>query len=84
MQARDALVSLGYEPLVGFDDVPLDHLPAMIRKTGWQWRGDYFDVEIPFAVELHFRLWDAGTEHIPIQGLEAFWDRRTASRMDGF
>jgi predicted MFS family arabinose efflux permease len=84
VKASDALVSLGYESLGGFDDVPLDHLPAMIRKTGWQWRGDYFDVEIPFAVELHFRLWDAGTEYIPIQGLEAFWDRRTLSNVDSF
>jgi predicted MFS family arabinose efflux permease len=83
-QARDALVSLGYEPVAGFDNVPLDHLPSMVPKTRWQWRGDYFDIDIPFAVELHFRLWDAATEHIPIPGLQVFWDRRTISRIDCF
>ena len=83
-RARDALVSLEFEPVAGFDNVPLDHLPAMVRKTGWQWRGDYFDIDIPFAVELHFRLWDAATEHIPIPGLQVFWDRRIISRIDSF
>jgi MFS family permease len=84
MAARDALRSLRYEPLHGTDRVPLDHLPAMIRKTGWQWRGDYFDPGIPLAIELHFRLWDAGTERIPLAGLDEFWDRRTLRRVEDF
>ena len=84
MQAKNALVELGYEPLSGFDKFPLDHLPAMIRKTGWQWKGDFFDVEMPFAAELHFRLWDPETEHIAIDGLEAFWERRTQGHIDDF
>jgi predicted MFS family arabinose efflux permease len=84
LHAKDALLRLGYEPLAGFDHVPLDHLPAMVRKTGWRWRGDYFDIDIPFAVELHLRLWDAETEHIPIHGLEAFWNRRVLTRIDRF
>ncbi len=62
--ARDVLASLGYEPLSGFDALPIDHLPAMIRKTGWRWQGDYFDPSSPLSVELHFRLWDADTERI--------------------
>ncbi len=84
MRAKDALLSLGYEPVEGFGGVPLDHLPAMIRKTGWQWRGDYFDVNMPLGVELHFQLWDRETEHIVVAGLESFWGRRKRSCIGDF
>jgi Uncharacterised nucleotidyltransferase len=58
LRARDVALGLGYEPVSGFERHPIDHLPVMIRRTGWQWRGDYFDVEMPLSLELHFRLWD--------------------------
>ena len=41
------------------EDFPTDHLPALIRKTGWEWRGDFFDPEIPTAIELHHRFWNS-------------------------
>jgi MFS family permease len=75
-QARGALNSLGYEPLAGMEEFPTDHLPVMIRKTGWQWRGDFFDPDIPVAVDLHFRLWDRETERFEAPGWEEFWTRR--------
>jgi len=80
--ARKVLASIGYEPLSGFANHPIDHLTAMIRKTGWQWSGDYFDPGAPLAVELHFRLWDAGTERIGLAGLEPMWDRRVERRIE--
>jgi hypothetical protein len=49
----------------------------MIRRTGWRWRGDYFDPEQPFPVELHFRFWNPSAECIPVDGLDEFWRRRT-------
>jgi MFS family permease len=81
--ARKVLASIGYEPISGFETLPIDHLTAMIRKTGWQWRGDYFDTDAPLSVELHFRLWDADTERIGVAGLEPMWDRRVERRMEG-
>jgi hypothetical protein len=75
--ARLALDRLGYRPLPGFANVPLDHLPVMMRPSAWQWRGDYFDTEFPVMVDLHFRLWDVGTERIRVPGTEAFWEHRT-------
>lgn len=69
-QARAAFELLraqGYEPVVGRQRAPLDHLPALARKTGWEWRGDFFDTDIPAAIELHFRLWDAEFERIPVE-----------------
>ena len=56
----------------------------MIRRTGWRWKGDFFDLDIPLSVELHFRLWDSATEYISIEGLDRFWDRRTPHRIGDF
>ena len=81
-RARDAAMRLGYEPIEGLGDLPIDHLPRMIRKTGWRWQGDFFDVEMPVSLELHFRLWDADTERFAPGGLEAFWSRREIRRLD--
>ena len=74
--AREAALGIGYEPVSGRDRHPTDHLPTLIRKTGWEWRGDYFDPELPVALELHFRLWDSGTEGFAVSGVEDFWKRR--------
>jgi MFS family permease len=83
LRARDVAASLGYEPITGFERHPIDHLPVMIRKTGWHWRGDYFDVEMPLPLELHFRLWDEQTERFGAEGLEDFWARRQNRELDG-
>ena len=82
LAARDILLPLRYEALKGLERLPVDHLPVMIRRTGWRWRGDYFDPEIPPEVELHFRLWDGATERFAPAGLEAFFDRRGESVVD--
>ncbi len=72
--ARDALLKLGYEPVPGWKDV--DHLPAMVRKTGYEWSGDYFDPEMPVGVEIHFQFWDEASLCLRPAGLDAFWTRR--------
>jgi MFS family permease len=82
-EARDIALKLGYEPFSTADRFPVDHLPTMIRKTGWEWRGNYFDPELPLSLELHFRLWDEQTEHIKIEGLQEFWERRERRSVDG-
>jgi hypothetical protein len=83
MATRDALLALDYEPLPGMAGFPTDHLPAMVRKTGWEWCGDFFDSEIPPSVDLHFRWWDAQTERFEAPGVEEFWQRRTLVEIDG-
>jgi hypothetical protein len=80
--ARDALLALGSQPIGGMQGLAMDHLPTMIRKTGWQWRGDYFDPDLPAGVEVHFRFWDAPTECIRVEGLADFWTRRQGHRLD--
>jgi MFS family permease len=69
-------LGLGYEAVTGSDRHPVDHLPTLVRKSGWEWRGDYFDPEMPPSLELHFRLWDARTEGFAVPCVEEFWQRR--------
>ena len=80
--ASAVALGLGYEPLGGERRHPVDHLPTLIRKTGWEWRGDYFDPELPLALELHFRLWDEGTEGFALPGVDQFWQRRQRRTME--
>ncbi len=80
--ARDAALQLGYEPITPFDRHPINHLPTLVRKTGWEWRGDHFDPHIPVSLELHFQFWDAGTERFGPSGLEKFWERRESRQVD--
>ena len=75
-QARDAIRELGYEPVHSHERFPTDHLPPLVRKTGWEWNGDYFDPDIPSVVELHFRLWDEATERFAVHDVAHFWGRR--------
>jgi Uncharacterised nucleotidyltransferase len=81
-RARDVARNLGYGVIEGFDDFAIDHLPRMARRTGWRWRGDFFDVEMPLSLELHFRLWDSGTERFAPEGIEKFWARREFRSID--
>ncbi len=80
-QAFDAAIGLGYQPIAEHS-YPIDHLPMMVRRTGWQWRGDFFDAESPVSLELHFRLWDELTERFEPVGLDQFWLRRQPRELD--
>jgi predicted MFS family arabinose efflux permease len=83
LRAYDVARELTYEPIVPGDRHAIDHLPTLIRRTGWEWKGDYFDVDLPLALELHFRFWDQQTERFAPHGLEQFWERRVAANVDG-
>jgi putative nucleotidyltransferase-like protein len=80
--ARDALLALQYESIESMEGLAMDHLPTMIRKTGWRWRDDYFDPDFPVAVEVHFQFWDVETERIRVAALEDFWTRRSGARLN--
>lgn len=74
-QALAAITNLGYETFRG-TSATLDHLPPLIRRTGWRWNGDYFDPEMPFTVELHHRFWDRKTERFHSVSTNTLWYRR--------
>src|ERR1039458_10758001 len=73
--ARDLLLASGYHSLEGVEHLPTDHLPALVRKTGWEFRGDFFDPEAPLPIEIHFRFWNGVRECLPAPGVEDFWQR---------
>ena len=82
-QARDALLTQGYETIGGMERFPTDHLPGLFPRTDWRWRGDYFDPEMPLAVELHFRFWNPSLERLEAPGVEEFWARRVRGTIGG-
>ena len=80
--ARDALSRLGYEPARGIRFAFADHLPTMVRKTDWKWRGHNFDPEMPVSFELHFCLWNRSLVRFGPNDLDQFWLRRIERRLD--
>jgi MFS family permease len=82
-EALEIARGIGYQPIRTMSRLPVDHLPTMIHKTGWEWRGNYFDPELPLSLELHFRLWNPENEKIDVEGLEGFWERRERRCVDG-
>lgn len=83
-RACEAFTQLGYEPDQTLRKAPADHLPVMARKTGWKWRGNMYDPEMPPSIDLHFCLWNPDTTKLEVQGVEGFWDRRVMRSVDGF
>ncbi len=81
--ARCAVEALGYEALPDGHSRDADHLPRMIRRTGWRWREDYYDPEMPTAVELHFQFWNERTECFNTGDLTPFWTRRVVRDVAG-
>jgi len=74
-EVRDALLGLGYEAIEG----PF----TLVRRSNWKWNGDFYDPEIPIAIDLHERLWDDAMEGFAVSGLEEFWPRRVRRSVAG-
>jgi hypothetical protein len=75
-QASEELQSLGYSPDTNQYYGRTDHLPTLIRKTNWVWRGNPFDPDMPLALELHFCFWNKDTSYFDVEGVQNFWQRR--------
>ena len=84
VQASEALVALGYRANETLEGFPSDHLPTMARETGWKWRGNMYDPEMPPSVDLHFCLWNEVLTQISIDAVDKFWDRRVMRQSGGF
>jgi hypothetical protein len=81
--ASHVVETLGYEALPEGHGRKADHLPRMIRKTGWKWREDYYDPEMPTALELHFQFWNEASEGFGVGDLTPFWTRRVVRDVGG-
>ncbi|HUE04806.1 MAG TPA: MFS transporter [Bryobacteraceae bacterium] len=83
LRAYNLLIEQGYDPIEKPGAHPTDHLPALVRKTGWEWRGgSFFDPEIPLAIEVHNQFWDGRTERLRAPGVDEFWARRCGHALD--
>ena len=81
-RAQELVQGLGYIPH-GDQSLSEEHSRPLIRPSTWQWRGDYFDTEIPIQVELHGTLWSPAKDRIDAPGLEDFWQRRSMIEING-
>jgi hypothetical protein len=77
------LQGLGYEATSHTSDPGADHLPVMIRRTGWKWRDDYYDPDMPLSLELHFRFWNPRGTRFDVGDVAQFWRRRTLRQSNG-
>jgi hypothetical protein len=75
-RARDALRQMGYEDVASPENNVGDHIPPLLRRTGWQWSGNAFDPEMPPSIELHYRLWNASSTRIGPFDFGGFSSRR--------
>ncbi len=82
-EAAATIAALGYEPVRESRGPATDHLPTMLLRNGWRWRGDYFDPEMPPMVEVHFRFWNEGREMFPVAGAEDFRSRSVVREIEG-
>jgi hypothetical protein len=81
-EARRVLRELGYRPH-GAESLSDEHERPWVRLSSWTWRGDYFDPEMPVAVELHSTPWSPRRDRIELRGVEQFWSRRQVIHVSG-
>jgi len=79
-RAYELFLGLGYSPLGSSAKLAAGHLPTLLRKTGWVWKGDLYDPAIPRAIELHCQLWEPDFDLIPIRSLDNVWQDSTLVR----
>jgi hypothetical protein len=80
-RARAALEQAGYRDH-GPAELSDNHARPLVKPFTWQWRGDYFDPDLPISIELHHTLWSRGRDRIQIPDVQEFWNRRTVLRIE--
>ena len=84
LRARQCLSEMGYTPVKWCEYFPSDqHLNSVMRHGNWQWRDNWFDPDMPLAVELHYRFWNEETARFDLVGVDQFWSRRTQAQIGG-
>jgi hypothetical protein len=81
-RARAALQQAGYAEH-GDAELSDNHARPLVKPFTWQWRGDYFDPDLPISIELHHILWSHGRDRIRVPDIRQFWNRRTVLSIEG-
>ena len=81
-RALQALRRLGYvqHTTCSLSD---QHLPPLVRPATYRWRNDYFDPDLPVAIELHTKVWGSNHDRFDLDDGRGFWARRTKIAVDG-
>ncbi len=74
-RARRVLIEVGFMAHTG-SELSDNHGVPLLRPHNWQWRGDYFDPEMPVPIEVHHSIWDSARDRMAIPELERAWARR--------
>lgn len=82
LKARDLLLAFGYTPNREQEHLPKDHLCTLMPQPGWKPTANLFDPDMPICFELHYCWWNESTMRLSPAGLDEFWQRRTARRVD--
>jgi MFS family permease len=82
-KAQEAMWACGYVPLQCMEEYPTDHLPVLMKRSAWEFRGDYFDPAMPLPIEMHYQFWNASIEKLEAPGVEEFWNRRLTRLVGG-
>lgn len=81
-QSRRVLCEAGFVSHKG-SRLSDEHDLPLLRPHNWQWRGDYYDPEMPVPIEIHHSIWDPGRDRIEIPGLDELWLRREVLETSG-
>lgn len=81
-RARIALQQAGYREH-GSAALSEEHARPLVKPFTWEWRGDYFDPELPISFELHHSIWDDGRDRVRIPDIRPSWNRRTTLAIEG-
>ena len=73
-EVRQALCAAGYAPH-GEESLSDEHSRPLVKPNDWVWRNDYFDPDMPIAVEIHESLWNPKRDRISVRGLDDFRER---------
>lgn len=79
LDAKFALIELGYRTA---NKSRGRHLDPLVRQVAWNWKGNYYDPDLPIPVDLHYRLWDTSMEHLPGPSEPEVWSRRRILQVD--
>jgi hypothetical protein len=80
IKARATLESIGYRAVPTGPGI--DHIPIMIRQSGWQWKGNLYDPKLPPHVEIHYQLWSSDRHRFGPVHTEDFWRRSSLRQVE--
>jgi hypothetical protein len=81
-RARIALQQTGYREH-GSAALSDEHARPLVKPFTWEWRGDYFDPDLPISIELHRSIWNDGRDRVRMPDIRPSWYRRTTLAIEG-